>query len=191
MGDTGAQALKHISGRPCVTLSDGEKLILAMLAGIYKKLEINDDIDPKVILAGIRADTTAWIIQLQYGDSPEELPPKVKETCDILDMYRWIGASVKGLSKSERERVNKQADRWSEYVEFQGFDGNNDEHFGILSDLVNVLEKYQERKGGILNSHSQTSLPKYRKMLSAFQSIPAPFSQEGLTADQLIKVLKA
>ena len=73
-----------------MTLSDGEKLILAMLAGIYNKLEIKDDIDPKVILAGIRGDTE-WILQWQYGDSrPGELPPKVKETCDILDMYRWI-----------------------------------------------------------------------------------------------------
>ena len=173
-----------------MTLSGGEKLILAMLVGIYNKLEIKDDIDPKVVLAGIR-DNSSWILQFQYGYSTEELPPKVKETCDILDMYRWIGASFKGLSKSEKGRVKKESDHWGKYVEFQGFDGNHDEHYGILSDLVDVLEKYDERKGGILNSHSQTSLPKYRKMLSAFQTIPTPFSQEGLTADQLIKVLKA
>jgi uncharacterized protein YfbU (UPF0304 family) len=173
-----------------MALSAAEKLVLAMLAGIYKKLEIKDDIDPKVVLAGIR-DDSSWILQFQYSDSAEELPPKVKETCDILDMYRWIGASFKGLSKSEKERVKNESDHWGKYVEFQGFDGNNDEHYGILSDLVNVLEKYDERKGGILNSHSQVSLPKYRKMLSAFQSITMPFSHDGLTADQLIKVLKA
>jgi len=106
-------------------------------------------------------------------------------------MYRWIGASFKGLSKPEKERFKKESDHWDKYVEFQGFDANHDEHYGILSDLVNVLEKYKERKGGILNSHSQASLPKYRQMLSTFRSITLPFSQEGLTADQLIRVLKA
>jgi uncharacterized protein YfbU (UPF0304 family) len=173
-----------------MTLSGGEKLILAMLAGIYKKLEIKHDIDPNVILAGVRSDS-AWILQLQYGGSQEELPPKVKETCDILDMYRLIESSFEKLSKSEKERVTKESDPSGAYVKFQGFDGNHDDHYGILSDLVNVLEKYQERKGGILDSHSQIQLHKYRKMLSVFQPIIEPsYPLDGLTADQLITVLK-
>jgi hypothetical protein len=105
------------TGDPAVTLSESEKLILAMLAGIYKKLEIKDDIDPNVILAGIRGDA-AWILQFQYADSAEELPAKVKETCDILDMYRWIESSSKGLKKTEKERVKKESAPWDKYLEF-------------------------------------------------------------------------
>jgi uncharacterized protein YfbU (UPF0304 family) len=173
-----------------VTLSGGEKLILAMLARIYKKLEINDDIDPDVVLAGIRGDTT-WILHWEYGNivGSSEYPPRVKETCDILDMYRSVEPSLRKLSGDEQERVKSEADPYGQYVTFQGFDANNDDHYGVLSDLVNVLGKYEERKDGIFNSHSMASLTKYRSMLGVFHSMSNPHG--GLTGDQLIQILKA
>jgi uncharacterized protein len=176
-----------------VTLSNGEKLILTMLAEIYKKLGINGGIDPNVVLAGTRGDT-AWILQLEYGNivrSSDELPPAVKETCNILDMYRSIEPSFTKLNEPEKERVKRESDPFGDYVKFQGFDGNHDAHYGILSDLVNVLEKYEERNDGIVNSHSSVSLPKYRKMLAVFHSMPDPYLHDGLTGDQIIQILKA
>jgi uncharacterized protein len=176
--------------RPGVTVSSGEKLILAMLAGIYKKLEIKHDIDPNVILAGVRGDNT-WILRWEYGDmidSSEDLPPNVKETCDILDMYRSIEPAFKRLSESEKERVKSNPS--GAYATFQGFDGNNDDHYGVLSDLVNVIGKYEERKGGVFKSHSPVSLPKYRKMLAVFHSMSDRYPDGGLTGDQIISILK-
>jgi uncharacterized protein len=175
-----------------LTLSDGEKLILAMLAGIYKKLEINDDIDPAIILSGVRSEAP-WIIEREYGAivTSSSPPPEVTETYNILDMYRAIESSFQNLSDAEKEHVKKESDPFGEYVVFRGFDGNHDAQYGILHDLVNIIGTYSERKGGIFNSHSSTSLPKYRKMLGVFNAMSDLRPHIDLTGDRLIQILKA
>jgi len=50
---------------------------------------------------------------------------------------------------------------------FDGFDGNNDRHSGLASFLVQDMGRSEEFKGRPLNSHSQSSLPKYRNMVPA------------------------
>jgi uncharacterized protein len=173
-------------------LSNGEKLILAMLAGIYKKLEINDDIDPDIVLAGVRGDSH-WILEREYGNivGSSDPPPEVTETYNILDMYRSIESSFQNFSDAEKERVKIESHPSQEYVRFQGFDANNDPQYGILHDLVNVLGTYDERKGGIINSHSSVSLLKYRRMLGVFHGMSDLHRDRGLTANGLIQILKA
>ncbi len=112
-------------------LSDGEKLILVMLSEIYKKLDIQGEIDHKLVLTSI-FNNKAWGLKWEYGglfNSPEDNSPVVQETCDILDMYRWIRAGYARLSDAEKARVKKETTHWAEFVEFKGFDANNDEHF--------------------------------------------------------------
>jgi uncharacterized protein YfbU (UPF0304 family) len=179
-------------GRTIVKLSDGEKLILVMLSEIYKHHEIDGEIDPDLVLTSIFNDK-AWGLKWEYGglfNNPEDNPPVVEETCEILNMYRLLTSSFNKLSAAEQARVKTEAAPFSDYVEFRGFDANNDEHFGVVSYLVKDLERYDELKGKYLNSHSSGTIATYRRMLKVFEPMASSYPHDGLSADQIIKVLK-
>lgn len=174
--------------------SDGEKLILVMLAGLYKHLKVErQEIDPDLVLTSIFNDKL-WGLKWQYDgifNAPEANPPAVEETANILNMYRKLTPDYEALSTEDQERVKAAATHWADYVKFKGFDANNDEHYGIVSYMVKDLGRFQELKDAYLNSHSQAELQIYRRMLRAFNQIQAPAVGHRLTADQIIQILKA
>jgi uncharacterized protein YfbU (UPF0304 family) len=174
-------------------LSDGEKLILVMLSEIYKHLKIEGEINSELVLASIFNDK-AWGLKWEYGgifNNPEDNPPAVQETCDILDMYRLLAFSFDELSDEDKARVKSESSPFDDYVKFQGFDGNHDPHHGVVGYLVRDLKRYDELQGHNVNSHTQSTLPKYRKMLKVFEPMRDPYPRDGLTANQLIQILKA
>lgn len=177
-----------------MNLSNGEKLILVMLSEVYKHHKIKGEIDPEFVLKTIFNDY-AWGLRWQYPgifNSADDNPPEVDETCAILNMYRLLTSSYEKLSKKDKDRVQAEADPYGDYVEYQGFDGNNDKHLGIVSFLVKELGRYDELEGKEdLNSHSVATLQQYRRMLEVFNSIIEPgYPTNGLTADQIIQILK-
>jgi len=173
-------------------LSDGEKLILVMLSEVYKHLGIKGEINPDLVLTSIFRDK-AWGLKWEYGglfNSKEESTPEVEETCDILNMYRVLTPSYEKLSDEDKKRVDKEAYPFNDNVKFQGFDGNNDPHFGIASYLVTDLKRFTEVQPD-LNSHSIATIDQYRRMLRAYKPMLDPYPHKGLTADQIIKILTA
>jgi uncharacterized protein YfbU (UPF0304 family) len=176
-----------------MTLSDGEKLILVMLSEIYRSQGIKGEIDPDFVMASIFNDKL-WGLKWQYGglfNAKDEDPPEVRETCDILDMFRLLTPSYDKLSASDKKRVQTEAHPFGSSVKFEGFDANNDPHYGISTHLVGQLKRYDEVPLG-LNSHSSASLGRYRRMLKAYRPLLADgYPREGLTADQIIMVLTA
>lgn len=174
-------------------LSDGERLILVMLAELYKHHKIKGEIDPELVLSSIFKDKP-WGLKWEYGsifrgDSVESNPPAVQETCDILDMFRILTPSYDKLSDEDKARVQKEVDPFGNEYKFQGFDGNNDEHYGIVGYLVENLNRYGELNKHNLNSHSSMTLPTYRRMLAQFKRIKLGPKYE-LDADQIISILK-
>jgi uncharacterized protein YfbU (UPF0304 family) len=172
-----------------MSLSNGERLILVMLAEFYRANKIKGEIDPDFVLATIFNDQTwafGWKYQGIFRD--EKTPPVVIETCDILDMYRRITVSLKRLSTAEHARVLKEISPFEDYLKFQGFDFNSDPHSGVVSHLVEHLDRYEEINPD-LNSHSSATISHYRSMLARIRSIPtAP--QWELNPDQIIAVVK-
>ena len=78
------------------------------------------------------------------------------EVLEILDMFRALdSAKRKGLTVSG---------------EFEGFDANNDPHYGFAYFVLNVQGSYAE-SAPARNSHSSTTLPRYRNMVSTWQSL--------------------
>ena len=174
-------------------LSGGEKLILAMLSEIYKHLEIKGEIDPDFVMDTVFSSHTwglRWKYESLFDDQDDEQPPAVKETCDILDMFRILTPSYDELPDEDKARVKKEADLFAEDYKFQGFDGNNDDHYHIVGYLVNKLGRYTEVSKHNINSHSSMTLPGYRRMLSEFRKIKLG-PKYRLDADQIIRVLKA
>jgi uncharacterized protein len=118
--------------RSVMKLSDGEKLILMVLADMYKHLEIKGEFDPDFISATISGGHL-WGLRWKYTHIPfetSENPPEVSETVDILDMWSFLEESYGKLSPADNQKVEKEANRTS--VRLFGFDANNED---LLRDI--------------------------------------------------------
>lgn len=148
-----------------MNLSDGERLIVVMLAEVMKELKLNHEIDPELILK-LAYGGDDWAIGRKYSglvNSQEPTDALVKETGDILWMWGIIEHSLTRLEDDEAT----QAGEWRN-TQFGGFDGNNDRHYGVAHTMINELGEFGDFLGRGLNSHSQTSLPRYRTMYQKF-----------------------
>jgi uncharacterized protein YfbU (UPF0304 family) len=169
-------------------LTDGEKLILLMLADMYKNLKIKGDFDSEFISNTIHNDYL-WGFSWKYSGIPFEKsasPGEVTETSDYLDMWYLLEISYDKLSGADKKKVkavNNNSD-----VRFPGFDGNNEDHMGISHYLIEQLERYEHFKGKNLNSH-MSSVPLYSRMYSVFKPMRASIGSGHLSADQIIKIL--
>jgi uncharacterized protein YfbU (UPF0304 family) len=173
-------------------LSDGEKLILMMLADMYKHMNIeNPEFDPAFITNTIVNDHL-WGFNWMFSGIPfarEELPPHVKETADILDMWMFLERSYEELSEADKARVNAATERTE--VKFSGFDGNNEDHFGIARYFVEDLKRWEHFKGRDLNSH-MPSVDGYRRMFEIFEPLRATvLGHRSLNADEIIEIMNA
>lgn len=86
-----------------------------------------------------------------------------EETVEMLNMFRTINNYVDTLTDEQKKTLNL------ERIKFEGFDGNNDQHYHFLRFLVEKAGRYEEYKGTYINSHSSFSLGKYRKMLVVYR----------------------
>ena len=126
-----------------MNLSDGEKLVLMVLADMYKHLEIKGEFDPDFISTTISGGHL-WGFRWKYTHipfEPSENPPEVSETVDILDMWSSLEESYGKLSPADNQKVEKEANRTS--VRLFGFDANKEDHYFIARYLIEL------RKDGI------------------------------------------
>lgn len=166
-------------------LSNGERLIVALLCDISKKLDARHEIDPEFVMRALGAHE--WSLAWEYSGllDQEAPPPLVSETCDILDMWRALEDAYAALSDVDKAQVDAALGE-ANPVEFSGFDGNHDEHHSIACHLIEAMKKYQHFKGRNINSHSQASLPEYKVMLRRFDRMA--FHRDP-SADRIIAVM--
>nr|WP_198148633.1 YfbU family protein [Sphingomonas sp. Y57] len=148
-----------------MTISTGERLIAVMLSDIMTHLKIQGDIDP-ALAKTLLCNKDTWALEWEYSSifnkEPGPSQAVIDETADIMTMWSVIEASVQNLSGPDQIEAKKL--RW----QFDGFDGNHDPHFGVAHTLVNDLNRFSEFTGRSLNSHSSTSLSRYRVMKPKF-----------------------
>lgn len=160
-------------------LSDGERLIVVMLAEVMQELKLNKEIDPSLILT-LAYGGDDWAIKRKYsGLFSDEKPADavVSETTDILWMWGIVEHSLERLAGDEAT----EAKGWR-HTRFTGFDGNHDRHFGIARTMIDKLDEFESFKGRELNSHTQATLPRYQAMYEIFgryvksgDAAPLPF----------------
>lgn len=177
-----------------VKLTDGERLILFMLGDIYKHLKIkNPEINPDFIMKVV-ANGHDWALRTQYSGifhSELDTDEDVRETHDILTMFRVLQGSYERLTAAEKKRVDTAVPPFDgKDLYFHGFDGNHDAHCSIAHFMTEELGLYEEQKGRAMNSHGSV-LDTYRRMHGAYETFLGSLHGKGLSADQLIDVLKA
>lgn len=147
-------------------LSDGEKLIAVMLADIMQANKITGEIDPAFVKEAITGGDL-WALEWQHpgifhGEEPSEAV--VKETAEILSMCSVLEYSISELRPDD---LNKVAPR--DRTVFVGFDGNNDDHYGVARMMFQHLGSWPEFHGRNTNSHGPV-IEKYRRMMRAYDA---------------------
>jgi hypothetical protein len=169
-------------------LSQGEKIIITMLANIYKKLDITDDYDPDFLKTAI-LDNQAWSLASKYPSIGEEnVSPKAFDfVSNVMTMWRVIETTYAKLSNEDKSKVDTACG--SDCCVFVGFDGNaSSGHFGIAKFMIEKMDWFEEFSECGLNSHSAVD-DKYSDMLSRFDPIMESKEQKPLTADDLIEII--
>lgn len=166
--------------------SNGERLILAMLCDISKKLGARHEIDPALVIKSL--GTYEWGLAWEYSGLVDgDNPPAVEETANILTMWRMLEQVYANLPEAEQQRVREAIDRGDDPVKFPGFDGNHDEHYGIAQYMIRDLGRFEHFKDHYLNSHTQSTLPRHRRMLERFDAMAL---HDDPSADRIIGIMK-
>ncbi|MCL8385149.1 YfbU family protein [Xanthobacter aminoxidans] len=167
--------------------SPAERLIVVMLAEVLEKVGGHSEIDPSFVKSAALSNNE-WAITWDHGWLSEDScdPSVVKETTDIMNAWLRIERSVDGLSKSERGALIADVGDES-WIKFDGFDGNNDDHYGVATFIVEEMNRFGEFKGRSLNSHSSASIDRHRETLRRLRGIG---HHDLLSVDDLKKIFK-
>lgn len=175
-----------------MNLSDGEKLIIFMLAEMYEKLDVNGETEPDFLRSAIVNDHL-WAIRWKYSGipfEPAEDPPLVKEVVDILEMWSYIEYTYSKLDEKQRQELAQEAAPLGENPRFRGFDGNYEsDHMSVAMFMVNQLDRFQEFRGRNFNCH-HPSLENHKRMLAVFEPLRASLADLSPSAKVLAKILK-
>lgn len=173
--------------------SGGEKLITLMLCEVYKHLKIDGEIDPAFVESAIHGGHF-WGLKWEYSGifhEHEDNERIVSEVVDVLDMWSFIESAYEGLSKKDKDRVEKDADPFGKHVAFRGFDGNNEsEYLSVAHFLIKDLKRFSNLGGRDLNSHAPL-IGAYRRMFKVFDPMRTGLVGRNLNASQIIDILKA
>jgi uncharacterized protein YfbU (UPF0304 family) len=156
-------------------LSLFERVSLANQYRIRAKLE-NDDHLAQFADILERGYVTLYprVFEWIYDETPDQVG---KEVQDIFDMYR-------ALDRAYASGATPPAGAF--HAHFDGFDGNNDPHFGIAGFLLEDLGLWTELKGRPRNSHSISTLGTYREMLKNWDDLGRPFPLTQADVDKIV-----
>ena len=173
-------------------LSDGENLIILMLADMYKAMKLTGEFDPEFISRTINGDHLwgfNWEFSIPFEKS--ETPPEVIETTNILEMWTILEESYAALSPTDKAKLKTEAVPFGENVHFRGFDANNEPHYHIAGYMIDDMHRrFQTFKGRDLSSHIP-SIEAYRRMYVVYEPLRGNLHNRALSVDELIAILSA
>ncbi|MFZ2029465.1 MAG: YfbU family protein [Vitreimonas sp.] len=186
--------LDRSSPRHGVHITDGEKLIVAMIADLLKD-KSKREMDPNEIMDAIYGGhlwALKWEMDGLFHDHVDA-PGAVSLVVDTLDMWSFIEEAVEAFSATERKKLATELGPTGRDPKFLGFDGNYEtEYLGIASHLVNRMDRFTRFKGRELNSHMPV-VARYARMTRAFQPMRASLASRRpikLTLNEVIALLR-
>ena len=175
-----------------MNLSEGERLILAMLYDIHKALNITGTIDPetlKPLIAGPGSNGTAHTGNGTAGHHRNRTEV-ASEVSEILDMWSVIERGYKHLSAEEKRNVEAEAGPLGRGVRFSGFDGESEvEYRDTAHHLIEITGLFERFQGRNLDAH-MPALAGYRRMLRLYAPMRS-VSGDRLGVRQIIALANA
>jgi len=185
-----------------ITFRPADKLIIAMLADLYKHLKVNGEIDAELVM-GALSGGHHWALRwhptrmsAHLFHNHEDREEDVAFVLDVLDMWDFIEAAFRELPEQDRTRIAAEVDGpFGKHVKFLGFDAqsqNNESRLLYIAEfMVEKLGSFKSTFGGRdLDSHIPMA-DKYRRMYRVFAPIRPTLIGKTLSMGQLIQVLKA
>lgn len=180
-------------GRP-PHLSEGEKLIAMMLADFIEKSGVEVESDVSLVqkaIAGGHYWALGWEMpHIFHGHTDKQR--HVGFVVDVLDMWRFLEEDYDRYSQDQKADLLAKIAPYNT-VRFSGFDGNQEDEYGIAVFLVRDLKRFSRfgEEGRSLNSHCRM-VEKYRSMLRVFEPIRKTLDLgKQMTVDQMAEIINA
>jgi uncharacterized protein YfbU (UPF0304 family) len=182
--------------RRAFSISDGEKLLLMLVADIHKAMVAPDGDgeggDADFVMSAL-CNGHYWGLERRYSGlfgGQVDRPEVVAEVADILEMWSHIESSFGRLARDAQARVEAESGEDRSTIRFLGFDGNEEsEHHSIARFMIEELGHFGSLKDRELNSHHPV-LNRYRQQYEAYAPIRARSRAEPLRAADLIEILR-
>jgi uncharacterized protein YfbU (UPF0304 family) len=179
--------------RRAVRFSDGEKMLILMMADLYKQLKLKDaEVNPEFlsqVIYGGHYWAPKWDMQGVFHDHIDD-PEDVKHVVDVLDMWSFIEEAYEKFSAEQKAQIAEEVGPLGTHVAFHGFDGNNESsQMSIAGFLIDDMKRFSRFKGRDLNSHHPT-FGRYRQMIRLFEPMRATLIGHGLSVQQVVTLLK-
>jgi uncharacterized protein len=174
-----------------MTLSDGEKLILAMLCDIQKALGVRGAIDPDTLSAALLGGADVEL-DLNGATGGRQAGERVAaEVGDILDMWSAIERAYKHLTLDQKREVEAGAGPLGRGVRFSGFDGDSEMQYRQAAQtLIDSVERFERFQGRNLEA-TMPALMGYRRMLRLFAPMRPSLGDSRLGVYQIIALANA
>jgi uncharacterized protein len=177
-----------------VRLTDGEKLILLTLRGLFKQLNLDSEEADLDFIAEAIGGGHSWGLKWKFSGvfhDEEDSMAVVYEVVNILDMWSFLESGYEKLSKKDKGRIASDCAPFGEHVRFDGFDGNNEAgYISIAYFLIKQLNRFTKFEGRDLNAHVPT-VAAHRRMLIVFEPLSRKLMGRELSALEIIAILKA
>lgn len=107
-----------------------------------------------------------------------EVPESVTgEVHDILEMFFGVRSALDELPEGQAVELD------TEKLSFKGFAAGREPHYGQSKSMVERLDLYRELKGSKFDSHSETDMIRYRRMVPVYKA--ALKTKGGITLEVL------
>lgn len=177
-------------------LSNEQKLIIAMLASIQRKLCITEDhdaVDPDFVLGAIY-QKQEWAIPARYTGlfSAEATPPVVGAVRDHLSMWVALEQCYADLSTVEQGRVAAAVEPSRMPVRFPGYDAKHEQdHLAVTRFIIEHMHTHAALADRPDYIAGRRMLPQYDAMIEIYRDELQSTGATPLSAEQLIRVLQA
>lgn len=173
-----------------MNLSEGERLILAMLCDIHKALNLKGAVDPdalKPLILGPQDDDAK---RSGNGGHPDRTTVAT-EVSEILEMWSAIERGYKHLSVDEKRTVEAEAGPLGRGVRFSGFDCACEAAYrDIAHVLIEEAGQFERFQGRNLDAH-MPALAGYRRMLRLYAPMRSVSGDRRLDVRQIIALANA
>ena len=172
-----------------MNLSEGERLILAMLCDIHKALNLKGAIDPDALKPLILAAEGNGTTRATDGKPGIHRGAAVAtEVSEILDMWSAIERGYKHLSVDEKRTVEAEAGPLGRGVRFSGFDAESEiEYRDAAHHLIEITGLFERFQGRNLDAH-MPALAGYRRMLRLYAPMRSVSGDRRLGVRQIISL---
>lgn len=158
-----------------ITFRPAERLIIAMLADLYKHFKVEGELDASLVMSALYGGHY-WALASHASGMPTHLfhnhedgTEDVRFVRNVLDMWDFIEAAYRKLPKKGKDRIATEVGgSFGKYVEFRGFDAysknGENELLYITEFMVKKLGHFKSTFGGRdLDSHAPMA-GRYRRM---------------------------